>query len=66
MYLAFIWLFSDHFLQGFKWTQGKKERDHSSLPPNQTTDASKGGSGVWDELGDWDWHICTAMYKIDN
>ena len=22
--------------------------------------------GGWDELGDWDWHIYTTMYKIDN
>ena len=27
---------------------------------------TKGRSGEWDELGDWDWHIYTAMYKIDN
>ena len=20
----------------------------------------------WDELGGWDWHIYTNMYKIDN
>ena len=26
----------------------------------------KGGSGGWDELGDWDWHIYTTMYKTDN
>ena len=24
------------------------------------------GKGGWDELGDWDWHIYTNMYKIDN
>jgi len=22
--------------------------------------------GVWEELGDWDWHIYTTMYKINN
>ena len=29
---------------------------------------TKGGRGGWDELGDWDWHICTidTMYKIGN
>ena len=27
---------------------------------------TKGGSGRWDELGDWDWHIHTTTYKIDN
>ena len=25
-----------------------------------------GGRGGWDELGDWDWHTQTTMYKIDN
>ena len=24
-----------------------------------------GGSCGWDQLGDWDWHIYTNMYKID-
>ena len=27
---------------------------------------TKGGRGDWDEWGDWDWHIYTTMYKIDN
>ena len=29
---------------------------------------TKGGKGGWDELGDWDWHICTidTMYKISS
>ena len=27
---------------------------------------TKGGRGGWHELGDWDWHIYTAMYKIGN
>ena len=28
----------------------------------------QGGKGMWDELGDWDWHIYAidTMYKIDN
>ena len=28
----------------------------------------QGGRGMWDELGDWDWHTYTigTMYKIDN
>ena len=25
-----------------------------------------GKAGEWDELGDWDWHIYTTKYKIDN
>ena len=26
----------------------------------------QGGKEGGDELGDWDWYIYTAMYKIDN
>ena len=22
--------------------------------------------GVYDELGDWDWHVYTNMYKMDS
>ena len=22
------------------------------------------GEEMWDEIGDWDWHIYTTMYKI--
>ena len=25
-----------------------------------------GGKEGWDELGDWDWDIYTAMYETDN
>ena len=25
-----------------------------------------GGNGGRDKLGDWDWHIYTTVYKIDN
>ena len=24
------------------------------------------GKGAWDELGDWDGHIHTTMYEIEN
>ena len=26
----------------------------------------QGGSGGRDKLGDWDWHIHTTIYRIDN
>ena len=29
-------------------------------------DGYQEGSGGRDELGDWDWHIHTTMYKIDD
>ena len=25
-----------------------------------------GGWGGWDELGDWDWHVYTDVYKTDD
>ena len=28
--------------------------------------ATQGGKGRWDELGDWDRHIPTTIYKPDN
>ena len=35
---------------------------------NRVTDVEnkhgyKGGQEGWDKLGNWDWHICTTMYK---
>ena len=24
------------------------------------------GGWWWDELGDWDWHVYTDVYKMDN
>ena len=36
--------------------------------PGQPTKGGKwwGWWWWWDELGDWDWHIYTNMYKVDN
>ena len=40
----------------YKGSSGQKVRrkEHSGLPLNPTTDASKRGGGEWDDLGDWD------------
>ena len=40
----------------YKGSSGQEVRrkEHSGLPLNPTTDASKRGGGEWDELGDWD------------
>ena len=27
---------------------------------------TEGRRGRWDEMGDWDWHMYTAMYKIES
>ena len=40
----------------------KAERHRS----REQTYGFQGREGVWDELGDWDWHIYTTMYKIDD
>ena len=40
----------------------KAERHKS----REQTYGFQGRGGGWDELGDWDWHICSTIYKIDN
>ena len=37
---------------------GKSE----TLPKFQTY-GHQGEKGGWDELGDWDWHRCSTVYK---
>ena len=27
---------------------------------------TQGEEEVWDDLGDWDWHVYTTVFKIDN
>ena len=52
------------------WFAGQKQRHRC----REQTYGHQGGKvvgwwgGEWrcDELGDWDWHIYTNMYKIDN
>ena len=40
----------------YKGSSGQEVRrkEHSGLPLNPTTDASKRGGGEWDDLGEWD------------
>ena len=40
----------------------KAERHKS----REQTYGFQGRERGWDELGDWDWHICSTMYKTDN
>ena len=48
----------------YRWT-GLQGRNRDTDIENKSMD-TKWGKGGWDELGDWDWHIYTNMYKIDN
>ena len=41
------------------------ERNRDTDVENKPMD-TKGGKWWWDELGDWDWHVHTNMYKMDN
>ena len=42
-----------------------QSRNRDTDVENKSMD-TKEESGQWDELGDWDWHVYTAVYKIDN
>ena len=48
----------------YRWTY-LQNRNRDTDVDNKLMD-SKGGKDRWDELGDWDWHVYTTMYKIDN
>ena len=55
--------------KGYKWT-GLQGRNRDTDVENKRMDTKGVESGGrwwwWDELGVWDWHIYTNMYKIDN
>ena len=44
---------------------GLQGRNRDTDVENKHMD-TKGGKGGWGQLGDWDLHIYTNMYKIDN
>ena len=51
--------------------ESKKKKVQMNLSMKQNYRCGKqtwlsGVNGERDELGDWDWHIHTAIYKIDN
>ena len=63
MYInAYMW----NLEKWYRWTslQGWN-RDTDVENTHMDTKGRKEG-WWWDELGDWDWHIYTNMYKIDN
>ena len=54
----------------YRWT-GLQGRNWDTDVENKRMHTKGGkwrgvGVGGWDELGDWDWHVYTNMYKIDN
>ena len=52
-----------------RWT-GLQGRNRDTDVENKRMDTKGGkwrGEGWWcDELGDWDWHVYTDVYKIDD
>ena len=49
----------------YRWT-GLQGKNRDTDVENKRIDTKVGKVGWGDELGDWDWHIYTNMYKIDN
>ena len=51
----------------YRWTslQGRS-RDTDVENKHGHQRGKVGGGGGGDELGDWDWHVYTNMYKIGN
>ena len=51
----------------YRWT-GLKGRNRDTDVENKRMDTKggSGGGGGGDELGDWDWHVYTDVYKMDN
>ena len=58
--IAYMW----NLEKWYRWTY-LQSRNRDTDVENKRMD-TKEGRGQWDELGDWDWHIYTTMYKIDN
>ena len=56
---AYMW----NLEKWYRWTY-LKSRNRDTDVENKYMDIK--GAGRVDELGIWDWHIHTAMYKIDN
>ena len=51
------------------WFAGQKQRHKCREQTYGHQGGKVGGEGGvwwWDELGDWDWHVYTNIYKIDN
>ena len=58
---AYMW----NLEKWYRWTS-LQGRNRDTDVENKHMDTKGERGGWWDELGDWDWHIYTNMYKIDN
>ena len=56
--IAYVW----NLEKLYRWTY-LQSRNRDMDVENKFMDTKV---GVWEELGDWDWHIYTTMYKINN
>ena len=57
--IAYMW----NLIKGYKWTY-LQNRNRVTDVENKLMATT--GEGVRDKLRDWDWHIHTTIYKIDN
>ena len=48
----------------YRWTYLQSRNRVTDIENNFMV--NKRGREGWDELGNWDWHIHTTVYKIDN
>ena len=55
------------YINAYMWNLEKWYRWTGLQGRNRDADVEKQGWWWWwDELGDWDWHVYTNMYKTDN
>ena len=57
---AYMW----NLEKWYKWTY-LQSRNRDTEVENKHMDTKEGKEG-WDELGNWDWHLYTTIYKLDN
>ena len=61
---AYMW----NLEKWYRWT-GLQGRNRNTDAENKRIDTKRGNGGwLWwcDELGDWDWHVYTDVYKMHN
>ena len=56
--ITYMW----NLKKGYKWTYIQNRNRVTDVENKLMVTGGWGG----DKLGDWDWHIYTIMYKIDN
>ena len=58
--IAYMW----NLKKGYKWTY-PQNRNRVTVVENKLM-LTRGKRGVRDKMGDWDWHIHTTIYIVDN